>query len=427
VTPASDAIIDRGCQYDLVIGSVFQNESRFLREWIEYHQMIGVQRFFLVNDRSVDDYDSVLRPYCDSGIVQILEFPCPERLVGRSWKQYQCGLISAFCRELRGIARWLALIDADEFIVPTAEPTALDYLRAHEDKGAVYAEWQMFGTSGVSKLAESELLTERMTWRMAAPHRGAQMGKSIVKPHRVQYPNIHRCELQPGFSYPEAQVIKDSAHGVLQLNHYWTRDEDFLVNEKLPRKAATKGWMLSPELLDFHRTAYNDVEDRTISRFVPELKRRMRRHLFWRPGWSWWTATSAWPARGRRLSRYDGIRLAEDSLDTRPARARRPSCGCRKSCHLMRPGAVLEEEQHVQVAQEHGVDWKKPVARIVLAWVSRNARQVCPARRGGVDASVLEDLPDGRRASLCPRPANSPWIRRYPQPGLSGCDRVTGT
>jgi hypothetical protein len=46
-------------------------------------------------------------------------------------------------------------------------------------------------------------------------------------------------------------------------------------------------------------------------------------------------------------------------------------------------GAVLDEEQHIQAAEQHGVStWKKSAARMVFAWASRNARQVCPDRMG---------------------------------------------
>src|SRR4029453_13855875 len=84
-----DAVVDRSCRADLVIGCVFQDEARFLREWIEFHRMMGVQRFFLVNDRSSDNYQGVLRPYCDANIVQLFESPCPARWSGRGWNQYQ--------------------------------------------------------------------------------------------------------------------------------------------------------------------------------------------------------------------------------------------------------------------------------------------------------------------------------------------------
>jgi hypothetical protein len=64
--------------------------------------------------------------------------------------------------------------------------------------------------------------------------------------------------------------------------------------------------------------------------------------------------------------------------------------------------------------------WQKSAARMVLARASGNARQVCPARpgAGSMPASLrICHTVDG--ASLWPGPASSPWMRRYPQPGLS--------
>jgi hypothetical protein len=59
---------------------------------------------------------------------------------------------------------------------------------------------------------------------------------------------------------------------------------------------------------------------------------------------------------------------------------------------------MLNEEQHVQAAQEHRVDVEEAQARIVFAWASENARQVCPARLGaGSNARLPEDLPHRRR------------------------------
>ena len=43
---------------------------------------------------------------------------------------------------------------------------------------------------------------------------------------------------------------------------------------------------------------------------------------------------------------------------------------------------MLNEEQHIQAAQEHRVDVGEVQARIVFAWASENARQVCPDRLG---------------------------------------------
>jgi hypothetical protein len=59
------------------------------------------------------------------------------------------------------------------------------------------------------------------------------------------------------------------------------------------------------------------------------------------------------------------------------------------------PGAVLDEEQHVQPAQEHGIDVEEVSGEdgLGLGVQERPPRLPRPGR-GGVDAGVLEDLPD---------------------------------
>eukprot|EP00579_Thalassiosira_antarctica_P008689 CAMPEP_0201895950 /NCGR_PEP_ID=MMETSP0902-20130614/43589_1 /ASSEMBLY_ACC=CAM_ASM_000551 /TAXON_ID=420261 /ORGANISM="Thalassiosira antarctica, Strain CCMP982" /LENGTH=456 /DNA_ID=CAMNT_0048428403 /DNA_START=402 /DNA_END=1775 /DNA_ORIENTATION=- len=62
----SDVSSDRS-QY--VICTRVQNEAPYLREWIEYHRMIGFEAFLLMNDGSHDDTQCVLDAYADEGLV----------------------------------------------------------------------------------------------------------------------------------------------------------------------------------------------------------------------------------------------------------------------------------------------------------------------------------------------------------------------
>ena len=59
----------------LSICAVFRNEAPYLREWIEFHRIVGVEKFFLFNNRSEDDYKSVLTPYIESGLVELTQWP----------------------------------------------------------------------------------------------------------------------------------------------------------------------------------------------------------------------------------------------------------------------------------------------------------------------------------------------------------------
>ena len=52
----------------LSVCAIFKNEGRFLREWLNYYLLAGVDHFYLYNNFSDDDYAAVLKPYVDKGL-----------------------------------------------------------------------------------------------------------------------------------------------------------------------------------------------------------------------------------------------------------------------------------------------------------------------------------------------------------------------
>ena len=59
-------------KYDLAVCAIFKNEARFLKEWIEFYKLIGVEHFYLYNNFSNDNYQDVLQPYINSKDVKFL-------------------------------------------------------------------------------------------------------------------------------------------------------------------------------------------------------------------------------------------------------------------------------------------------------------------------------------------------------------------
>jgi len=53
------------------IVSIFRDESKYLKEWIEFHLLVGVDKFYLVNNNSIDNFNEVLSPYILSGVVEL--------------------------------------------------------------------------------------------------------------------------------------------------------------------------------------------------------------------------------------------------------------------------------------------------------------------------------------------------------------------
>lgn len=127
-------------KYNVSICAIFKNEAPYLKEWIEFNHIVGIDHFYLYNNNSNDDYLSVLRPYVESGLVTLIDWPHSQRQV----ECYQA-CIAEFALE----TKWLGFIDIDEFIVPKITDCIYDFLRPFEKKaGAVNIYWRLFGTSG---------------------------------------------------------------------------------------------------------------------------------------------------------------------------------------------------------------------------------------------------------------------------------------
>ncbi|ELV04510.1 glycosyltransferase family 92 protein [Brachyspira hampsonii] len=46
-----------------------KNEAPYIKEWIEYHRIIGAERFYIYDNESTDNLKEVLEPYIKEGIV----------------------------------------------------------------------------------------------------------------------------------------------------------------------------------------------------------------------------------------------------------------------------------------------------------------------------------------------------------------------
>ncbi|MCB1136166.1 MAG: glycosyltransferase family 92 protein, partial [Chlamydiia bacterium] len=122
----TDAFQENDIPDNLWVCSVFQNEGPYLREWIEYHRMIGAEHFILFNNNSDDDYLNILDPYIQDKVVTLVEWPTPRHQASYN----QTGAIRQALNMSRGKTRWLASIDIDEFIVPMYTENLVDFLRS---------------------------------------------------------------------------------------------------------------------------------------------------------------------------------------------------------------------------------------------------------------------------------------------------------
>lgn len=266
-------------QYKVSATAIFKNEARFLREWIEYHRLIGVEHFYLYNNNSDDDFMPILDPYITAGIVDFIDWPETYETIPE-WTIIQCSAYEDAIKRAKKESKWLAILDIDEYIVPVKKDKLSNVPKEFENYGGVCVNWQLYGTSYVDRIGPNELMIEKLTLKAPAEYGENLFVKSIVQPKRVRsmrdphFANYKRKHFQVNTN--EQRLAGSIAPFVLTdtlvINHYWTKDEDFLHNVKVGRREA---WSEGYANIMQRAENLNQIEDPIIQRFVPSLRKRM--------------------------------------------------------------------------------------------------------------------------------------------------------
>lgn len=266
--------------WDLAMVAIIYNEAAFLKEWIEYHLLLGVQHFIIYNNFSTDHYLRVLEPYLELGTVALVEWPVKGHPAPGQLEAYADAI-----RRLRGKARWVAFCDIDEFFVPKHCDDLVTFLKDYEDYAEVVINWQLFGTSNIHVLPENALLTESMTDKFPQNFHHSwntnHCVKAIVKPEFVEdqvNTTTHFFTLKKGHvavdpnKQPrEGWLNPDVPVDRIQINHYWFRTIDHFYRK---REIHT----YSPALIQSLFALGSSEKDTCILRFLPKLRQRMADH-----------------------------------------------------------------------------------------------------------------------------------------------------
>lgn len=224
------------------VALIVKNEARYMREYMLFYKATGADRIYLYDNDSTDNLMEVIEPFVSSGFVIYQKWP-GERV------QY-----SAYRDAIRRTSRrskWLALVDADEFLY-SLKGSMKEQLKGYESYPAVGVNWFMFGPNGHDK-RPSGLVIENYTSMIADEDTMVNRHiKSIVRPGKVftiQHPhfafykgreyavdeNKNPIDNTAAFYVINSRAFTVHNHGeVFRINHYYTRSlED--VREKCAR------------------------------------------------------------------------------------------------------------------------------------------------------------------------------------------------
>lgn len=237
--PAYSAIKKK---YSVSIIAIFKNEAKYLKEWIEFHKLIGIEHFYLYNNNSEDNYKNVLKKYVEDGIVTLIDWH-------KDQAQLEC--YNDGINRFRNESEWIAFIDIDEYIIPNSTNNIFDFLNKFNDKPAVVAYWKYFGACGKLDRHTDNLITEDFVigW-----NKYADIGKCFYntkydfnfkdkknnlfhhffwasyKGHSLPPVNVFGKICLPGFNVIPFNVDKDNFP--LQINHYFTKSYQEYIEKK---------------------------------------------------------------------------------------------------------------------------------------------------------------------------------------------------
>ena len=244
-------------RYYLAVCAIAKNEGPYFKEWIEWHRSKGVEKFYIYDNESTDCTREVLEPYIVSGLVEYRYFP-----------GFHCQLAAYDdCLEkYRFDARWIAIIDLDEFIVPVKDKTIPDFLKRFEQFPVVEINWLVYGSGGAVKKEEGDLM-KRFKCHSLPEHQLNRHVKSIVNPRRVfSVIGCHEVARISGHAAdshgnPIKRNFRDREpqQDVIRINHYAVKSYEEFKAKQARGRARGKQHTRSDEYFTLYDL--NDIQE----------------------------------------------------------------------------------------------------------------------------------------------------------------------
>jgi hypothetical protein len=272
-------------KYYLALVAVFRDDVRFLKEWIEFYKLMGVEKFYLYNHLSKDNYLEVLTPYINENFIQLENITYNPTTSQEFYKHVQNKVYFKTSMEVKKDVEWLIFVDTDEFLYPLKEDNLTIALKNYDKEACLSVHWISFGSSDIQRIADDELMIEKLVMREKWNHTWV---KSIAKPRYIESINTaHQPSLAKGYVAVNEnfEPFKGSYHSpatsnIFAVNHYRFRDLDFFYETKLQRLYYTSNLNetekeKSREAAILHNKKASQVFSNSILKFVPALKQQI--------------------------------------------------------------------------------------------------------------------------------------------------------
>lgn len=257
-------------KYKLGVAVIIKNEGMYLKEWIEYYRIIGVDKFYIFDNDSTDNTYKILEKYIKIGLVDY------EQIHGKS---RQMDAYNKALRKSKKACKYLLVVDADEFLFSVDSNNVVETIdeifKKNPQIGGIGINWMIFGSSNYQKRPNG-LVTQKFVYRSQYDFNKNKLIKTLCNPRAVDgflnphYPYYDRkyyavdMLLRP-INGPYAE--NDSSM-TLRINHYFTKSREEFIKKRNRGMADQLGIRNDS---DFKIHDKNDVYDDSMKKYKYKL------------------------------------------------------------------------------------------------------------------------------------------------------------
>ena len=268
--------------HDLAVVAILKFEGPYLKEWLDYHLLAGVNHFYLYDNESPDNQAEVAKPYVEAGLVDY--FPAPGKIM-------QAGAYNDAVKNFKFQCQHMAFIDGDEFIYPKmsreggVSEVVSEILSHYPNASGLAINWQMFGSNGQEKADYSKGVLERFTRRAPkdwTPPDGEKNSviKTVSNPRRINFfSNAHYpvyfegcCSVNENGEIISHWYNDPVLADTIVINHYHTKSRE----EYEQKIAHGRTDILQKRRNEFDHSDRNEEFDDGILRYRAERAKTYR-------------------------------------------------------------------------------------------------------------------------------------------------------
>ncbi len=198
-----------------------KNEQDIITEWMAFHLSVGFEHLFIIDNGSSDSTRHLIQNFSASDRVTYMFQPTG----------VPADFSTIFLKNFGDQFRWMAFIDADEFLYPSRGGDIRMVLTNYEDSSAVGVYWQLYGSNGLEDRPDG-LVAENFVKRAPSDYYLHRHVKSIVNPRKVIGPvGSHVFKVDGAFVDEQHRRLHDRepfgyfedmepSHDILRINHY---------------------------------------------------------------------------------------------------------------------------------------------------------------------------------------------------------------